>query len=220
MKIRSSIIILLTIVMTILLVLEFQNTRNYENIFTAICTFGLLIAAIYGFHNNREAIRMQTSTDFCMKVYDILQSQEYVKREHLIWERLEGKENEICAIDEIKDNELREAVMKYCEVLNGIGVFIVEHMIKPEIVVAYIGANTLHTYLLIKPYLEKYRLKRRSDISDALPSKEKNYIKDAELLVFAHFELLALEINRQAPHLIHKYQRLLRKANSNKGVKS
>ena len=91
-------------------------------------------------------------------------------------------------------------------------------MINPEIVVAYIGANTLHTYLLIKPYLEEYRKKRRSGISDALPSKEKNYIKDAELLVFAHFELLALEISHQAPHLIHKYQRLLCKANLNKGV--
>lgn len=131
---------------------------------------------------------------------------------------MEGKENEVCAIDKIEDKELRDAVEKYCEVLNGIGVFVVEHMIKPDIVVAYIGANTLHTYLLIKPYLEKYRQKRRNDISDVLPSKEKDYIKDAELLVFAHFELLALEIYRQAPHLINKYQELLHKAHRNKGI--
>lgn len=156
---------------------------------------------------------MQTSTDFCMKIYNILQSEEYVNRELLIWERLETQEYEVCSFDEIKDEQLRDAIVKNCEVLNGIGVFIVEHMIIPDIVVAYIGANTLHTYLLIKPYLEKYRLKRYNAISDMLPSsKEKNYIMDAQLLVFAHFELLAMEIYRQAPHLIRKYRRLLQNA--------
>ena len=204
--------ILLTIAVFIFLVVEFFNTPNYANICTALCTYGLVITAIYGFYSNKEAIRMQTSTDFCMKIYNILQSKEYVERECLIWERLENEEYEVCSIDEIKDVELREAVEKYCEVLNGIGVFIVEHMIRPDIVVAYIGANTLHTFLLIKPYLEKYRQKRYNIIAESLPSKEKKYIKDAQLLVFAHFELLAMEIYRQAPHLIRKYQRLLDKA--------
>lgn len=213
-----SIWLLLTIVMILFLYYEFQGQPNYANICTALCTYGLVITAIYGFYSNKEAIRMQTSTDFCMKIYDVLQSEEYVKRECLIWERLESRENEVCSIDEIKDVQLREAVEKYCEVLNGIGVFIVEHMIKPDIVVAYIGANTLHTFLLIKPYLEKYRQKRYNILAESLPYKEKKYIKDAQLLVFAHFELLAMEISRQAPHLIRKYGKLLHKDPVNKRI--
>ena len=163
MKITNIIIIiswiLLTTIVVVFLLYEFKGTPNYANIRTALCTYGLVITAIYGFHSNREAIRMQTSTVFCMQIYKILQSEEYVKRECLIWERLEYQKYEACSIDEIKDMELRESVEKYCEVLNGIGVFIVEYMIKPDVVVAYIGANTLHTFLLIKPYLEKYRKK-------------------------------------------------------------
>ena len=216
MKVHSSILIacwvLLTIALVVLLVCEFKEEPNYANICTALCTYGLVITAIYGFHSNKEAIRMQTSTEFCMKIYSILQSEEYVSRENLIWERLENTENEICAIDEIKDEELRNAVEKYCEILNGIGVFIVEQMINPDIVLAYIGANTLHTFILIKPYLEKSRQKRYNNISDTLPITEKNYIKDAQLLVFAHFELLALEIENHAPYLIRKYQKLLHNA--------
>ena len=126
MKIQYSFIIsiwlLLTIVMILFLYYEFQGQPNYANICTALCTYGLVITAIYGFYSNKEAIRMQTSTDFCMKIYNILLSKEYVKRECLIWERLESQEYEVCSIDEIKDAELREAVEKYCEVLNGIGV--------------------------------------------------------------------------------------------------
>ena len=217
MKVHSYILItswiLLTIALVVLLVYEFNGEPNYASICTAICTYGLVITAIYGFHSNKEAIRMQTSTDFCVKIYNILQSDEFVKREQLIWERLENQENEVCAIDEVKDEELREAMIKYGAILNGIGVFIVERMINPDIVLAYIGANTLHTFMLIKPYLEKSRQKRYDSISDTLPLKEKKYIKEAQLLVFAHFELLALEIEKQAPYLIRKYQKLLQRAN-------
>ena len=124
-----SVWLLLIIIIIIFLFFEFQSNPSYANICTALCTYGLVITAIYGFYSNKEAIRMQTSTDFCMKIYNILQSEEYVKRECLIWERLESQEHEVCSIDEIKDEELRRAVEKYCEVLNGIGVFIVEHMI-------------------------------------------------------------------------------------------
>lgn len=205
--------ILLTIALVVFLAYELNGEPNYANICTALCTYGLVITAIYGFHSNKEAIRMQTSTDFCMKIYDILQSDEFVKREQLIWGRLENQENEACAIDEVKDEELREAMLKYGEILNGIGVFIVERMINPDIVLAYIGANTLHTFMLIKPYLEKSRQKRYDSISDTLPLKEKKYIKEAQLLIFAHFELLALEIEKQAPYLIRKYQKLLQRAN-------
>jgi hypothetical protein len=221
MKIHSYILItcwiLLTIALFVLLVYEFNGEPNYANICTAICTYGLVITAIYGFHSNKEAIRMQTSTDFCVKIYNILQSDEFVKREQLIWERLENQENEVCAIDEVKDEELREAMIKYGAILNGIGVFIVERMINPDIVLAYIGANTLHTFMLIKPYLEKSRQKRYDSISDTLPLKEKKYIKEAQLLIFAHFELLALEIEKQAPYLIQKYQKLLQRANLDTG---
>lgn len=202
----------------VLLVAEFNSVPNYANICTAVCTFGLVITAIYGFYSNKEAIRMQTSTEFCMKIYNLLQSDEYVERKHLIWEKLENNNTVACPIDEIKDKQLREAIIKYCEILNGIGVFIVEHMINPEIVIAYIGANTLHTFLLIKPYLEKTRQKRYNSISDTLQSKQKQYIRNAQLLVGAHFELLALEIYRQAPYLIRKYNRMLHLANQNKRV--
>lgn len=222
MKAHSSILIisclLLMIGVIVLLVAEFNSVPNYANICTAVCTFGLVITAIYGFYSNKEAIRMQTSTEFCMKIYNLLQSDEYVEREHLIWEKLENNNTAACPIDEIKDKQLREAIIKYCEILNGIGVFIVEHMINPEIVIAYIGANTLHTFLLIKPYLEKTRQKRYNSISDTLQSKQKQYIRNAQLLVGAHFELLALEIYRQAPYLIRKYNRMLHLANQNKRV--
>jgi len=193
------------------LIKEYRGECNYGAISSSILTIGLIITAVYGFYVTNQSTRMQTSMDFCMSMFQTFQSKEYIEREHLIWSGLEKRGECYCSIGEIEDSELRDAVYEYCELMNGVGAMVFEHMINIDLVVAYLGTNTLKTYLYIKPYLELTRKERESSIPERYSNDDKTIIHNAETLAFAHFELLALKIKNKAPNMIKKYEKEIRK---------
>ena len=185
---------------------------NYGAMGTSIVTFGLIITAVYGFYVTNKYTRLQTSMDFCLSMFQTFQSEEYIQREQLIWKGLEERGDNYCAIEEIEDTVLQHAVYEYCELMNGVGVLVLGHMIDPDIVVAYLGANTLKTYCYIKPYLDRTRQSRVARVPGRLPKVEMGLIREAETMAFAHFELLVLEIKKQAPKTLRHYEKKLDKA--------
>ncbi len=190
-------------------VLEFRNKQNYECV--AILTLCLVLTAVYGFYVTSRSTRMQTSMDFCLSTYQMFQSKEFVEKERFICKELKDRGDNYCAIEDIDNDILRDAVYEYCETMNGVGVLVLEHMIDAEVVVSYLGANTLMAFQYIKPYLDLTReAKYRDDVLMGVPEHEREQIRNARPLTFAHFELLAMEIEKQAPKLTNKYERKLR----------
>ena len=185
---------------------------NYGAMGTSIVTFGLIVTAVYGFYVTNKNTHLQTSMDFCLSMFQTFQSEEYIQREQLIWKGLEERGDNYCAIEEIEDTALQHAVYEYCELMNGVGVLVLGHMIDPDIVVAYLGANTLKTYCYIKPYLDRTRQSRVARVSSSLPKVEMGLIREAETMSFAHFELLVLEIKKEAPKTLRHYEKELEKA--------
>ena len=179
----------------------------------AALTFCLVITAVHGFYVNNETTRLQTSMDFCLSTYSMFQSKEFVEKERFIYKGLLQRGDNYCAIEEIDNDTLRDAVYEYCEIMNGVGVLVYKHMIDPDVVVAYLGANTLMTFQLIKPYLDLTRKARCENVPMELPEYERELIRKAQPLTFAHFELLALEIKCQAPDLIDEYEKELQVQN-------
>ena len=205
------ILIVLVICAAIAYYFEIHNEKQYGCV--AILTLCLVITAIYGFKVTNETTRMQTSIDFCLSTYKTFQSKEFVERERLVCKGLLQRGDNYCAIEEIDNDTLRDAVYEYCEIMNGVGVLVFEYMIKPDVVVAYLGANTLMTFQLIKPYLDLTRKARYENVPMELPEYERELIRKAQPLTFAHFELLALEIKCQAPELIDEYEKELQVQN-------
>lgn len=183
---------------------EIRNGQRYGC--TAILTLCLVVTAIQGFRVTNQTTRIQTSMDFCLSTYQMFQSKEFVEKERYICKELCKRGENYCAIEDIDNDTLRDAVYEYCEIMNGVGVLVMEHMINPDIVVAYLGANTLMAFQYIKPYMDLTREARyHDDVLMGLPEYERKLIRDARPLTFAHFELLAMEIKKQAPNLINKF---------------
>lgn len=224
-KITIVTLVLASLTLMVLLILESIYSTTQEILITcnSILTFGFLVSALYGFHINKESARLETSIEFYNAAYKELQSSEFVKREYMIWEKLMKRNNKICAIEDIEDEDLRNSIFEYCEFLNGIGVLVVERIINIDVIMSYIGANTLQSYLLIKPYLELTRKKRSAQTPSAFSNDVNIILRDARMLSFAHFELFALEIQSNAPDLIKGFQHKLKKlkkitSNSNLSV--
>lgn len=191
---------------------EYYESHSYKTLCISVPTFGLVVTAIYGFYVTSESTRTQTSMDFCLSMFKTFQSKEYIERERLIWKGLEERGNNYCAIEDIEDSILRNEIYEYCEILNGVGVLVLEHMINTDMVVAYLGTNTLKTYSLIEPYLDMTRKARCDSIPEMLPIAEKVMITEAETMAFAYFELLVLEMKRQAPIVLVNFQHKLKVA--------
>lgn len=190
-------------------ILEFRYKQNYGCV--AILTLCLVLTAVYGFYVTSRSTRLQTSMDFCLSTYQMFQSKEFVDKERFICKELKDRGDNYCAIEEIGNDTLRDAVYEYCEIMNGVGVLVLEHMIDAEVVVSYLGANTLMAFQYIKPYLDLTReTKYRDDVLLGVSEHERELIRNARPLTFVHFELLAMEIEKQAPKLTHKYERKLR----------
>lgn len=205
------ILIVLVICAVIAYYFEIHKEKQYGCI--AILTLCLVITAVQGFKVTNESTRMQTSMDFCLSTYSMFQSKEFVQKERFICSGLLQRGDNYCAIEEIDNDTLRDAVYEYCEIMNGVGVLVYKHMIEPDVVVAYLGANTLMTFQLIKPYLDLTRKARYENVPMELPEYERELIQKAQSLTFAHFELLALEIKHQAPDLIDEYEKELQVQN-------
>lgn len=174
-------------------------------------TFCLVLAAICGFLVTNYSTRMQTSMDFCLSTYQMFQSKEFVEKERFICKELKDRGDNYCAIEDIDNDTLRDAVYEYCEIMNGVGVLVQKEMIDAEVVVSYLGANTLMAFQYIKPYLDLTRdAKYHDDVLMGVPEYERELIRNSRPLTFAHFELLAMEIEKQAPKLTQKYERKLR----------
>jgi hypothetical protein len=141
----------------------------------------------------------------------MFQSKEFVEKERFICKELKDRGDNYCAIEDIDNDTLRDAVYEYCEIMNGVGVLVQKEMIDAEVVVSYLGANTLMAFQYIKPYLDLTRdAKYHDDVLMGVPEYERELIRNSRPLTFAHFELLAMEIEKQAPKLTQKYERKLR----------
>lgn len=196
-------------------VFEVRQKQSY-GCSMVLLTIGLIITATYGFYVTSETTRLQTSMDFCLSTYKMFQSKEFIEREKFVCEGLRQRGENYCAIEEIDNDTLREAVYEYCEIMNGVGVLVLEYMVNTDVVVSYLGANTLTTFLLIEPYLNLTREARYNNVPKELPEYERELIQQAQPLTFAHFELLAVEIRGQAPELIDKFKKQLQLHNKNK----
>ena len=201
------------------LCLEFQNNPNYGSICTAIATLGLVLAAVYGFYSNREIVRLQTSLEFCFKVYNVFQSKAFKERERRIQDGLMLYREHPCTIEDLPDEKLKKDIYNYCGYLDGIGVLVMEHLIRPEIVLSYAGVGILKTFYLLKPFLELSR-KNRAEKSknDILQGDIDFIITEAVSLYYANFELLALEMRRRGTNLTTDFKRKLHKARKKKRV--
>ena len=203
----------------VLLYLEFQSKPNYGSICTAIATLGLVLTAIFGFYSNREAMRLQTSLEFCFKVYTVFQSKEFKERERRIQNNLKLYIEQPCAIEDLPEASLKQDIYNYCGYLDGIGVLVMEHLIRPEVVLSYAGVGVLRTFSLLKPFLE---LSRKSRAETAKASKKNSdidsIISKSVSLYYANFELLALEMQRRGPKLIIEFNTKLQKARTKKRV--
>ena len=174
-------------------------------------SFGILVAAIVGFCVTKHATHLQTSMQFCSSIYPVLQSPEFVNREQYILRELNNRGDDICAIEDIKNDTLRNEIYAYCEYLNGIGIMIYEHMINSSVVIPYIGVNTIYIYRKLKPYLYITRLKRSCYSSQELSAEENKKIQKAASLYFVHYELLALEMDKRGEEWTEKLQSALDK---------
>lgn len=162
-----------------------------------LISLAIFVAAIIGFSVNEQTTRLQTSMEFCSTIYPILQSQEFVEREHFLKRELSKLGNEICPIEDIENDSLKHEIYAYCECLNGIGIMIHEHMINHNVIIPYIGVNTIYIYRKLKPYLYMTRQERVLYVSPELSDMENKKIQRAASLYFVHYELLVLEMERQ-----------------------
>lgn len=211
--------VIIIVLFIVFLYLEFQNSPNYGSICTAIATLGLVLTAIYGFYSNREAVRLQTSLEFCFKVYKVFQSEEFKKRERRIQNGLMCHQGQPCAIEELKDNDLIQDIHLYCGYLDGIGVLVMEHLIRPEVIISYAGVGVLKTFYLLKPFLEISRKSRKKKAKeDKTRSDIDPIIAQSVSLYYANLELLALEMQRRGPKLIAEFNSKLLKARKKKRV--
>lgn len=139
MKKRKAFVISLFIVLLIVavssMVLGFIKNPDYLGLSTAILTLCLVITAIYGFQSNREAIRLQTFMEYSFDIYKTISSDEFKKRERNIQKGLSAlrEQGVVCAIDDIKDDDLKKDIHKYCGYMDGVGILVMEHMINPEV---------------------------------------------------------------------------------------
>lgn len=199
--------LILALVVIIICIIKRQTLQCRCMDFLTLC---LVITAVYGFVVTNYTTRMQTSMDFCLSTYQMFQSKEFVEKERFICKELYERGDNYCAIEEIDNDTLRDAVYEYCEIMNGVGVLVFKHMIDADAIVSYLGANTLMTFQYIKPYLDLTREARYHDnVLMGLPEYERELIRNARPLTFAHFELLAMEIEKQAPKLTHKFEKKL-----------
>jgi len=211
--------IIIVVSFIVFLCLEIRNNPNYGSICTAIATLGLVLTAIYGFYSNREAVRLQTSLEFCFKVFNVFQSKDFKERERRIQTGLIRHQAHPCAIEELTEESLKKDIYDYCGYLDGIGVLVMEHLIRPEIVMSYTGLGVLKTFFLLKPFLELSRKKRSKKAKEHKePSDIHSIITEGVSLHYANFELLALEMQRRGPTLIKDYDKKLRKARKKKRV--
>lgn len=177
----------------------------------ALLSLGLVVTAIYGFYKINKTTRLQTSIDFCLKVYPYLQSKEFVQQEQYLIEELNKRNEEaICAIEDIKDEKLKQEILKYCEYMDGLGIIVYEHMINYNVIIPYIGVNTILIYRKLIPYLNRTREARARRSLDMLTIEENEKIQQAASLYFIHYELLALEIERQGPEWTKRFQNELK----------
>lgn len=205
-------IVLVALLICAIVAYFFDSCKNHRSGCVAILTFCLVITAVYGFYVTSRSTRMQTSMDFCLSTYQMFQSKEFVEKERFICKELKGRGDNYCAIEEIDNDTLRDAVYEYCEIMNGVGVLVLEHMINTDVVVTYLGANTLTAFQYIKPYLDLTReTKCCDDVLMGLPKYERELIRDARPLTFAHFELLAMKIEKKAPKLTRKFEKKLQR---------
>lgn len=213
------IILVASVVCAVIVVIN--NKPDYGNLSAAIATIGLLITAVYGFRSNREAIRLQTSMQFSTDVYKKLHSELFKRTERNIQIKLSSLRAKgiICAIEDLEDEDLKQDIKRYCGYMDGIGILVTEHLIKPEVILYNAGVGLLRTFFLLKPYLDKSRKKRRENASHDISDKNVDYvICNAVELHYANMELLALEMRRRGPLLIKEFKKKLKQANKNKKV--
>ena len=159
--------------------------------------------------------------EYSFDIYKTISSDEFKKREHNIQKGLSAlrEQGVVCAIDDIKDDDLKKDIHKYCGYMDGVGILVMEHMINPEVFFYKAGLGLLRTFFLLKPYLEITRLKRKTyathDIEDVLVDQ---LIGNSVQLYYAHLELLALELRRQGGNMIQEIDDKLEKARKHRKV--
>lgn len=214
-----TLIALFLIISTLLLFLGINKDDVFLTVCSSLSSMGLLCAAVYGFRSARGATRLQTSLEFSFVVYKELHKKSFKERERFIQNKLSTYKGEVCAIDDIEDQTLRGEIHKYCGYMDGIGILVMEHLIKPEIILYNTGVGLLRTYCLLKPFLDASRQKRYEmathDINDGEVDK---IISNSVRLYYAHFELLALEMLRQGPKLIKIINAKLKRAQRGKRI--
>lgn len=72
--------ILLVILVCSVVLSVMVDGSDFVNMGMALSTMGLVCTAVYGFHSNREAIRLQTSMQFSLDVHKRLHSISFKKK--------------------------------------------------------------------------------------------------------------------------------------------
>jgi len=181
---------------------------------TTTATILLFVAALVGFKKSRNVARMEASLEFCAKMHEHFQDGEFKQIENRIREGL-SEQKVVCAISELPDSDLQKDIDTYCGYIDNIGVLTKNNIIKPEIVIAYYGSEILLNYDLIKPYLDLERELGPEEMNKFdIPQHDSRLIKNALHLKYAHFELLALQIRKEGPHIIKHFEKKLKKQNA------
>lgn len=180
---------------------------------TAVATILLFVAALIGFKKSRSVARMQASLEFCARMHEQFQKDDFKQLENLIRDGL-AKQETVCAISGLP-RDLHKAIDTYCGYIDNVGVLTKNHIIEPDIVIAYYGAEILLNYDLIKPYLDLERELGPEKMNKFdIPQHDSRLIKNALHLKYAHFELLALQIRKEGPHIIKHFEKKLKKQNA------
>ena len=183
-----------------------------KDILEIVISFGLLCTAIYGFYVTNETTRLQTSMDFCSTIFPTLQSEEFISREYYLMRELSKRGDNVCPIEQIDNDTLKQEIYVYCEYMNGIGIMAHEHMINHSVIIPYIGVNSILIYRRLKPYLHLTRQMRADYVDSSLSEEENAKIQKAASLYFVHYELLVLEMERQGASWTRRLKAKLNRA--------
>ena len=220
MRKQFYILLKLSIILSIILVCSAVLSimvagSDFVDMCMALSTMGLVCTAVYGFHSNREAIRLQTSMQFSLDVHKTLHSVPFKKRERSIQAKLSSLQSKgiVCPIEDLDDDDLKRDIREYCGYMDGIGILVMEHLMKPEVILYNAGVGLLRTYYLLKPFLEKSRQQRSEKATHDIDNKSvDNIIENSVGLYYAHFELLALEMHQRGPSLIRYIKQKITRA--------
>lgn len=179
------------------------ETATILSSFMSFFAFGALIIS---FREAQKSTKRSNTLSVCIEIFKELRSEKFLTCESIILRKLPN-ETSIKRIQDIEDNELRNAIKSYLNIVNNISALVIHNIVDDEPIIAYKGMGILYFYDLLKPYIEISRIVLREENSKTVGISEdvKQIIEKASHLNFAHYELFVQQIKLKSAYLTNEF---------------